>query len=210
MTRWLLYPSKFEPIPPPTATSAAPIQWFAPLSEPRRLVVAAAVLAASGCTLPPQPPVAVAVAPSFGWFAPLSLPIPVKRQYLTEFKVPAQQPIGAPVFGWYRPLSEPYFQPQNVRTRFALVTSQVWAFKPPAAPPTAPPMAFFRPLSEPFFKNVKYPTTLIQFPSWALPEPVATPIWTPVVPGSGTWTPATENTDLWTPQIPGTTTWTPQ
>src|SRR5207237_7385150 len=107
MIRQLLYPSRFEPINAP-ANPVAPTQWFAPLSEPRKIVTAAAVLIASGCTLPPQAPVVAATVPQ-GWNVALSTPIPAAKRFQTSFGLPAKppQPDYVPAHGWFTPFSLP-------------------------------------------------------------------------------------------------------
>lgn len=204
MTRNLIYPSRFEPINAP-ANPVAPTQWFAPLPEPRKIVTAAAVLIASGCTLPPQAPVVAATVPQ-GWYAPLSLPVAVTKRFQTTYDLPAQPPVAAAAQVYLFPaLNQPVFFPKTF-------TNQLYPFHfaPPAAPPTAPAMAFFQPLNQPVFAQVKYPTTKFQFPSWAFGSIATPPIWTPVVPGASPWTPTTASTDIWTPVVPGTTSWTAQ
>lgn len=239
MIRQLLYPSRFEPINAP-ANSVAPLQWFAPFSEPRKIVTAAAVLIASGCTLPPQPPVVVSTVPQ-GWNAPLSQPVPVTKRFQTTYGLPAQppQPDYVPAHGWFTPFSLPVKAPKQYQPEYRLpaqppvvaavqvnlfpalnqpvfkpkaFTRQLYPFHfaPPAAAVAPPILAFFRPLSQPVFAQVKYPTTKFQFPSWSFGAVTVPNPWTPVVPGTEIWTPTTDATDLWTPQLPGVTTWTEQ
>lgn len=157
-----------------------------------------------------------ATMPSFRWFGALSEP----RKAVVAFAAlaasgailppqPTQAAPVAPAFGWYAPLAQTLFKAQVVRS-FTGQFGYQFFYGVPAAPPAAPAMAFFRPLSEPVFAQVKYPSTRVLFPSWAFLPVTVTDPWTPVVPGSNTWTPQTTSSDPWTPQIPGTTTWIPQ
>lgn len=205
MIRQLLYPSRFEPINAP-ANPAAPLQWFAPFSEPRKIVTAAAVLIASGCTLPPQAPVVAVTVPQ-GWYSPLSLPVTATKRFQPTYGLHAQPPQAdyVPVHGWFSPLSLPVKAAKQYQPEYRLpaqppivVPTQVYLFPalnqpvfapktftrqlypfhfaPPAAPPVAPAMAFFAPLSQPVFAQVKYPDTRFHFPSWSFPEPAPPPV----------------------------------
>lgn len=173
MTRNLIYQSRTDVILPP-ANPPTTVQWFAPLSEPRKIVTAAAVLIASGAILPPQPAQAAPTVPQ-GWFSALSQPVSVTRQFQSILAVPPQPPIivVAPPQGWYRPLSEPYFLPQATKSRTARTVSWVFSFGTPTAPPAPPALAFFAALSQPVFAKVKYPTARVHQPSWyGVPPPV--------------------------------------
>jgi hypothetical protein len=145
MIRQLLYPSKFEPINAP-ANPVAPTQWFAPLSEPRKIVTAAAVLIASGCTLPPQPPVVAATVPQ-GWYSPLSVPVTAVKRFQPEYRLPAQppQPDYVPAHGWFVPFSQPVKAAKQYQPEYRL----------PAQPPTVAatiPQGWYSQLSQPQFR----------------------------------------------------------
>lgn len=175
MIRQLLYPSKFEPIIAP-ANPAAPTQWFAPLSEPRKIVTAAAVLIASGCTLPPQVPATPAATPSWGWFTPLSQPLPVRRQFEAGATLPAQVPTAAPAapsFAWFNPLATPIPVKRQFRTEAGI---------PPRPPIGAPAYGWYRPLSEPYFQpqSVRARQARITSPVWSFAPPAAPPAAPPM------------------------------
>jgi hypothetical protein len=141
MIRQILYPSKFEPINAP-ANPVVPTQWFGPLSEPRKLVVAAAVLAASGCTLAPQPISAPVTTPAWGWHSALSQPIAAKKKFSSDFVLVPLPPVQAPN-GW----QAPFFEPSRAHR-----SQQIdWQYQPVPiiAPAVAPAWGWYNPFSVP-------------------------------------------------------------
>ena len=237
MTRWLIYPGKFEPIIPP-ANLGAPAQWFGPLSEPRKIVIAAAVLVASGCTLAPQPIAAPSSTPAWGWHVALSQPLAAKRQFSSEAVLPPIPRASVPT-GWQAALSEPArgqrraFQPQGV-------------IVPPQPPQVivAVPQGWYRSLSEPYFQpqnvatrlarvvspvfSFKAPAAPIPAPPLAFFHPLSQPVFAQVkYPGTRVhflgwnwppppivipplWNPRASVPAIWTDQTGTSDIWTPQ
>jgi len=237
MTRWLIYPSKFEPINAP-ANPVAPTQWFGPLSEPRKLVVAAAVLVASGCTLPPQQVAAPATTPAWGWHVALSQPVTRRRQFFSDAIQPPLSPARAPN-GWQAQLSELARTPRKAFQIPGLIV-------PPQSPTVivAVPQGWYKSLPEPVLQAqfARTRTALVTSPVFSF-KPPATPPPAPLMafycqlscpvfaqvkyPGARVhvlpwnllpppvvipplWAPQGAASPAWTGQVPVSGLWTPQ
>jgi hypothetical protein len=227
MTRWLLYPSKFEPINAP-ANPIASTQWFGALSEPRKVVIAAAILAASGCTLAPQPIAAPAMTPIWGWHIALSQPVAAKRQFRSDVVLPPSPPATVPT-GWQSALSEPArgqrraFQPLGISIppqppQVAVAVPQGWfrALSEPYFPPQSVVARFARVVSPVF--SFKPPAAPIPAPPLAFFHPLSQPVFAQVkYPGTRVhflgWNwppPPIVIPPLWNPRAPVPAAWTDQ
>jgi hypothetical protein len=230
MTKFLVYPSLFSPVQA-QSQPVAPTEWFAPFSEPRKIVIAAAVLAASGAVLAPQPIQAAPTAPSFDWFQPLSLP----------GKAPAKNagPQPQTVLGPQVAYTFPFAQLSTPLPKAAKFYQTAYDLPQQAiAAPVAAPQGWYTPLSQPLFRpqsvnqrsarlqSVIYsfavPTAPPAAPAMAFFRPLSEPFFKAVkyaavlqypswqLPAAPIWTPVNPASGIWTPATANSQIWTPQ